>query len=725
MGDSYRPRRARERAPSLSERMTFTAGNGDSYRPNNGAPGYRFDGAADNYRPDDPGRQHSRAGNRTDFTFESSHAAPQFPPTGPANSGSRKNPRFNQQRDRNRSQYADSNRGRRGNGRGGFRKAAPHERALLRQRDDGSPERTMGVSDGPNRFLNPEDLSDDSEQDMEFETDDSDARHNKKPALADRASRADGDSVPRWSNPDPYTVLPPPDETTGKKTDFVKLIRKAKNQEAEKAATDGAVAANDDFISFDVEEDPMPTGVSKPLSLPDVSHLAPRKPVPETIILTDDDDDDEYEPQLHRGPSTLPRLQGSMNDIGPITLPEGSRRRVPEPTVVAQRPRQSLKRRRHSDGPSILPEWRPTSDPTPWVPRSGRHPYAHIAREPVKWLHNEILDFQKFVMPRQCDHDIRNDLVDRMDSFMNHCGFIRQPGRILCFGSFPAGMYLPTADMDLVYTSEDHFNGGPPLRSLEGRNVKSLLFKIAHKLVQTRMTQMHPTVITKAKVPIIKFVDDATGLEVDVSFENLSGIRAQATFQEWKEEFSNLPYLVSLVKQYLCMRGANEVHSGGIGGFSIICLIVSYLQNTPETENLGECFLGLLKHYGHDFDLATKRIQMCPGAIVDKVVPSNFDTSSLRLTFNQTEFGIDGREEKIDGLSIQDPNRPDNNLTGGSSKAKDVFMGFAAAYETLQDRMAAAANGQDIGDSILGYVLGGNYQSYFEQRRIMDNIYRE
>ncbi|OAL43606.1 hypothetical protein IQ07DRAFT_649949 [Pyrenochaeta sp. DS3sAY3a] len=698
MGDSYRPRRARESAPSLSDRMTFTAGNGDSYRPNNGAPGYRFDNAADSYRPGDPGPQQSRAGNRAEFTFESSHAAPQFPPTGPANAGSRRNPRFNQQRDRNRAQYADSHRGRRGNGRGGFRKAAPHERALLRQRDDGSPERIMGVSDGPNRFLNPEDLSDDSEQDMECETDDSDARHNKKPALADRASRADGDSVPRWSNPDPYTVLPPPDETTGKKTDFVKLIRKAKNQEAEKVAADGAVAANDDFISFDLDEAP----------IPDVSRIAPRKPVPETIIITDDDEDHGHEVrQLHSGPSTLPRLQGSMNDIGPITLPEGSRR-VPELTAVAQRPRQSLKRRRPSDGPAILPEWRPTSNPTPWVPRSGRHPYAHVAREPAKWLHNEILDFHNFVMPRQSDHDIRNDLVDRMDDFMNHCGLIREPGRILCFGSFPAGMYLPTADMDLVYTSEEHFNGGPPLRALEGRNVKSLLFKIAHKLVQTRMTQAHPTVITKAKVPIIKFVDDVTGLEVDVSFENLGGIRAQATFKAWKEDFSDLPYLVSLVKQYLCMRGANQVHTGGIGGFSIICLIVSYLQNTPKTENLGECFLGLLKHYGHDFDLATKRIQMCPGAIV-----------------NKTEFGIDGREEKLDGLSIQDPNRPDNNLTGGSSKAKDVFMGFAAAYETLQDRMAAAANGQDIGDSILGYVLGGNYQSYFEQRRIMDNLYRE
>jgi non-canonical poly(A) RNA polymerase PAPD5/7 len=66
---------------------------------------------------------------------------------------------------------------------------------------------------------------------------------------------ADGDSVPKWSNPDPYTALPPPDESQRKKKDVVKLIRKARVET--NAGSTAKVDPADDFISFDFgdEED--------------------------------------------------------------------------------------------------------------------------------------------------------------------------------------------------------------------------------------------------------------------------------------------------------------------------------------------------------------------------------------------------------------------------------------------------------------------------------------
>ena len=77
--------------------------------------------------------------------------------------------------------------------------------------------------------------------------------------------------------------------------------------------------------------------------------------------------------------------------------------------------------------------------------------------------------------------------------------------------------------------------------------------------------------------------------------------------------------MVALLKQFLVMHGLNEVHTGGIGGFSIICLIVSYIQHVDRPSNLGECFLGFLNYYGNEFDLATQRIQMNPPAVIKKV----------------------------------------------------------------------------------------------------------
>jgi non-canonical poly(A) RNA polymerase PAPD5/7 len=62
---------------------------------------------------------------------------------------------------------------------------------------------------------------------------------------------------PKWSNPDPYTALPPPDETQVKRPDFVKLIRKARISAtaADPLAGGDAVTTNVDFISFGADDD--------------------------------------------------------------------------------------------------------------------------------------------------------------------------------------------------------------------------------------------------------------------------------------------------------------------------------------------------------------------------------------------------------------------------------------------------------------------------------------
>jgi non-canonical poly(A) RNA polymerase PAPD5/7 len=241
-------------------------------------------------------------------------------------------------------------------------------------------------------------------------------------------------------------------------------------------------------------------------------------------------------------------------------------------------------------------------------------------------LHNEIMDFYDHVRPNQHEHNVRLNLIKRIEQALGTRHFPSSIGHVLCFGSYPAGLYLPTADMDLVYVT-DHYKDyeEPAFNPDHKRQVADTLFSASRKL-RNRGVAVDVTVIHRAKVPIIKFVDSVTGIKVDLSFENLSGIEAQATYQKWKEEYPDMVYLVALVKQFLAMRGLNDVHTGGLGGFSIICLCVSYMQLLPKPENLGNLFLGFLDYYGHNFNLARKRIVMDPAALVEKVC-----TTSLRL----------------------------------------------------------------------------------------------
>jgi len=353
MGDSYRPSRRPDRRgarPSLSDRNTSVGGGGDSYRPND---------AQNRHQSSSQNRSH------TDFTFTVGDSAPSFPPTGPA-SDSRppRRPRNhgragnqNAQRDPDRAQGGgrrNQNGHTRSGRRGGFRRRAPHERPLLQSRDDDAASvQVLGLTDGPNKFRDLDDLSDE-ETDMDLESRDesgesaaSDQEPSRKARRQGLTIRADGDSVPKWSNPDPYTVLPPTDDTAGKKKDVVKLIRKAKNQASEQSALSNAVAANDDFIGFDDDND----------------------------VNSDSDDDDQVPP------NNGPPLRGSLNEAVP-TGPKGLPNRPPLPLQPQQPGHQGHKRKHGEFEGDILQEWLadPYATPAPWVGT-----YEHLRDDMTKW----------------------------------------------------------------------------------------------------------------------------------------------------------------------------------------------------------------------------------------------------------------------------------------------------------------------------------------------------
>lgn len=248
-------------------RNRMTGGNGGNGGNRNGQPAERRQ------------QQSGNVPTRSEFTFSSDIRGPQFPPAGPAGHPAERSARRGRGRGRGASSgrnntrpppppprnddggAASHNRGRRNRpfGRGRFQ--APHERALLQNRDD-TTEHFLGVDTESKKFRDLADLSDDEEADMDTDSERSDSSEVKTKLVRTVSSnRADGDSVPKWSNPDPYTVLPPPEETTGKRVDFVKLIRKAKNDVAQQTEAASAVVANDDFISFgddDGQEELMP-----------------------------------------------------------------------------------------------------------------------------------------------------------------------------------------------------------------------------------------------------------------------------------------------------------------------------------------------------------------------------------------------------------------------------------------------------------------------------------
>lgn len=101
-------------------------------------------------------------------------------------------------------------------------------------------------------------------------------------------------------------------------------------------------------------------------------------------------------------------------------------------------------------------------------------------------------------------------------------------------------------------------------------------------------------IISKARVPIIKFVtnegetallilvttiaDEPGKLNVDISLNQTNGISAGRIINQYLEVLPGARALVLVVKAFLSQRSMNEVYTGGIGSYAVICLVISFLQ---------------------------------------------------------------------------------------------------------------------------------------------------
>lgn len=288
--------------------------------------------------------------------------------------------------------------------------------------------------------------------------------------------------------------------------------------------------------------------------------------------------------------------------------------------------------------------------------------------------------------------------------------------------------------MDLVVVSESFMN----------RNIKQIcqsktaMRNFADFLKHERVPEYASVeMIFGAKVPLIKFVDRITGLKVDLSFENDTGIIANGTFANWKAQFPAMPIIVTLIKQFLMMRGLNEVVNGGLGGFSVTCLVTSLLQNMPEVQrgalipeqHLGFILMEFFNLYGNEFNTTTTGIRLNPPGYFDKVCCAFVQIyGSQTDALKRTAPGRPYQANKLHKLVIIDPNRSDNDISGGTKNILTILEHFAEAHRTLQRRMAALSQAdftsQDT-ESVLGTILAGNYSAFETQRNRLRRLYDE
>ena len=559
----------------------------------------------------------------------------------------------------------------------------------------------LGIPDMSMKYMTHADASDSSEEEMDMSDSDreegeiggvgldgnveSEATEPPTKRQALESMKKNGMSEPKWSNPDPYYVLPPVDESLSRKRkDPVKEIRKSRKKVEEntaagshseeaingesfmgaKAAVINQVAANDDFISFEIDggenlsDSDEKSGEDGGIGVPGAP-TGPRQFNEQQNGRYSPPPVNEFQssrysppPAEHSYSTTNQRLERKSTLTSPAhplspTIPTqvildtaygaGTKHSYGDSVDLKANRDFSLgnRKRNHDDeirGPGrpgqkgkagtpsgyLLESWIPdrSTDPLPWLRRP-----EYITAQAGFRLHKELCDFYDFVRPQKYETIVREELLHRLQAAVNR----EMPKcNVHCFGSFAAGLYLPNADMDVVILSDNFVTRGEKVVCQSNSKMR----KFGDFVTRSGLAQPGSVeVIFGAKVPLVKFVDRVTSIRIDVSFENDTGIIANKTFSTWKQQFPAMPVLVTIIKQFLMMRGLNEVMNGGIGGFSVTCLVTSLLQNMPRVQtgemipedHLGELLIEFLDFYGNRLDISRTGLTMNPPGYFDKV----------------------------------------------------------------------------------------------------------
>lgn len=321
-----------------------------------------------------------------------------------------------------------------------------------------------------------------------------------------------------------------------------------------------------------------------------------------------------------------------------------------------------------------------------------------------KWLTLEIQDFISFISPSKQEIETRNHTIKKLRHAVRQCW---SDATIHVFGSYATDLYLPGSDIDCVITSKTG-----------DKEHRSYLYELARYLKNNNIaTQIE--VIAKARVPIIKFVDIESQLHIDLSFERLNGIEVAKIIRNWLDNTPGLRELVLVVKQFLKSRRLNDVHTGGLGGLSIVCLIYSFLYLHPKLrtdeiepmENLGVLLMDFFELYGKNFAYDNVALSF------EDDIPTYMPKSHWRaLLPSRSSFA----------LAIQDPLDPSNNLSRGSFNIASIKKAFSGAFDLLSNKcfeLNEATFKDRIGRSILGNVIKykGEARHFKDERELVEN----
>jgi non-canonical poly(A) RNA polymerase PAPD5/7 len=111
-----------------------------------------------------------------------------------------------------------------------------------------------------------------------------------------------------------------------------------------------------------------------------------------------------------------------------------------------------------------------------------------------------------------------------------------------------------------------------------GRKQIAVLLRALGNRLRSRGVARDVTLIPSARVPLLKYVDVASGLDVDISMGIMDGVLSANLMKKQSESFPAFRPLTLFLKAFMQARGLADVFKGGVSSYILQCMLLFHLQ---------------------------------------------------------------------------------------------------------------------------------------------------
>ncbi|ELP84643.1 PAP-associated domain containing protein, putative [Entamoeba invadens IP1] len=276
--------------------------------------------------------------------------------------------------------------------------------------------------------------------------------------------------------------------------------------------------------------------------------------------------------------------------------------------------------------------------------------------EVPKWLEYEggdiTLDDEfdilyHYVEPNPIEYEIRRYVLEKYTRVIENDK--KSEIKVVPFGSTQSKLFLPSSDIDFTVVTK-------------GGKTNMVLNSVARILSLYTMEDEKRAL--RATVPVIKLTDRETGIVLDISHNNESGVDTVRWMEKEMKSNALIRPLLFIIKTVLSSYELNLPALGGLGTYSLFMMVFCFFREKGsdlKDKRGGAILLRFLKYYATEFD--SRKFGL-----------------SVTGNFSREERHWDA---SLQNLSIEDPCDTSNDVSISSYKWPYIKFIFKMSYAAL------------------------------------------